>query len=135
MRRFVRIAFGLTVVAALAYAWLPLSQGYGIPLGLLLIGLVGGFLTGSRWSIPLTPAAIMAGSWLLGRVKCADCPSATDPPLGTWLVLMALMLGLAALGAWVGASGARLVVRARPWSKGRVLRSPSDGPGDSSDTP
>jgi hypothetical protein len=118
MRRLVRIAFGLTVVAALAYAWLPLSQGYGIPLGLLVIGLVGGLLTGSRWSIPLTPAAIMAGNWMWGRIKCGDCPPATDPPLGAWLVLMALMLGLAALGAWAGVTGACLVSRTRPWFKG-----------------
>ncbi len=122
MRRVVRVSVGLVVVMVLAYAWLPRSTGDWIPLGMLLMGLVGGFVAGSRSAVPLTPIAIAAPGWLQHRIACADCPPGTDPPLGVALVYMAVMLGLAALGARAGVAGSRLVSRAR--------RSPQE-PGDS----
>ncbi len=113
MRGLARIATGLAVVAALAYVWLPAGQGYWIPLSMVLMGLVGGLLMGSRWSILLAPAAILAGGWLWERIECADCPPGTDPTPGGRLFLATVLFGLAALGAWAGTSGARLVLRAR----------------------
>ena len=96
------------MVAALGYLRLPSG-----PLIMMLIGLVGGLLMGSRWSILLAPAAIWAGAWLWGRIECAGCPPATDPTLGARLFITTVWYGMAALGAWAGASGARLVSRAR----------------------
>lgn len=122
MRRLARIVAGVVVVAALAYVWLPAGRGYWIPLSMVLMGLVGGLLMGSRWSILLAPAGIMAGGWLWGRIECPDCPPATDPTPGERLFLATVLFGLAALGAWAGTAGARLVSGAR--------RLPH-GPGDS----
>jgi hypothetical protein len=111
VRRIVRTSMGFLVALALAYV-LPLgSTGYAISLNMLLIGLVGGFVMGSRWSIPLIPVTILAGGWLHQRIKCPDCPSGTDMTLGAQFILLAIMLGLAALSAWAGATGARLVSR------------------------
>ncbi len=114
VRRVMRVSVGLVVVMVLAYAWLPRSTGYWIPLGMLLMGLVGGFVAGSRWAVPLTPIAIEAAGWFQRRVACADCPPGTDPPPAVWLVYTAVMLGLAALGARAGVPGSRLVSRTRP---------------------
>jgi hypothetical protein len=130
VRRLVRVVVGLVVILALAYVWLPHSTGYWIPLGMLLMGLIGGVLMGSRWSIPLTPATIMTAGQLWRRIECADCPPGTDPPPAVWLVYMAVMLGLAALGAQAGAWGERLVSRTR-----LLPQKPSDRHQDSSDTP
>jgi hypothetical protein len=119
MRRVVRVSVGLVVVMVLAYVWLPGSTGYWIPLGMLLMGLVGGFIAGSRWAVALTPIAIMAPGWLHHRITCADCPPGTDPTFGVVLVYLAVMLGLAALGARAGVAGSGLVSRA--WSSPQEL--------------
>ena len=112
MGRIVRIGVGLVMVMALAYAWLPRSAGYWIPLGMLLMGVAGGFVMDSRWSIFLTPIAIVAAGWLHQSIACANCPPVTDPTLAVRLVFMATMLGLAALGAWAGVARPRLISRA-----------------------
>ena len=130
VRRRVRVVVGLVVVLALAYVWLPRSTGSWISLGMLLMGLIGGVLMGSRWSIPLTPTAIMVAGWLWHRIECADCPPGTDPTLGDLLVYMTFMLGLAALGAWAGVRGAQLVSRTR-----LLPRDPGDRHQGSPDTP
>lgn len=114
MHRIIRIGVGVVVVMALAHVWLPRSGDDWIPLGMVLMGVVGGVAMGSRWSIPLSPVAILAAGWLRQRIVCPDCPPGTDMTLAVQLVYTASMLGLAALGAWAGIAGPRLVSRAWP---------------------
>lgn len=126
MRRIARIAIGLAVAMALAYTWLPVIRDYWIPLSMLIMGVIGGLIMGSRWSIALIPATIMAANWLRQRIECADCPSGTDSTVGIWLVYLTAMLGLAALGAWAGYTGSRWIAHSGFLGRKPSIRQPGD---------
>ena len=126
MRRIARIAVGLAMVMALAYSWLPVTQGHWIPLSMMIMGLTGGLIMGSRWSIALIPAAIMAAGWLWQRIECADCPQGTDPTFGILLMYLTAMLGLAALSAWAGCAGSRWVAHSGFLDRKPSIRQPGD---------
>ncbi len=114
MSKIVRMVVALAAVALLTYVWLevPGRHGYVVFLAVVLLGLVGGLLMGSWWSLVLVPATMRAAGWLHGRIECPDCPSGEAN-----LILTGLFYGLAMLGAAAGTLGAKaaakLVARAR----------------------
>ncbi len=119
MSKIVRMVVALAAVALLTYVWLevPGRQGYVVFLAVVLLGLVGGLLMGSWWSLVLVPVTMRAAGWLHGRIECPDCPSGeAQGPVGI-LILGGLFYGLAMLGAAVGTLGAKaaakLVARVR----------------------
>ena len=116
MPKLVRIAAGVAVVALLAYVyvWRPRTMNEELYAAMALLGLVGGLLMGSWWSLALAPAAIIVSWWLWRRVECIGCPSGQEQLALLGMVMLATFLsGLAALGAAAGTLGAKLVSRAR----------------------
>lgn len=109
-----RIAIGVAVIGILGYVWFPEnSTGYWLPIRLVvLLGLIGGLLIGSSWSLGLVPATLVATFWLWRRIECADCPPGSEgPPLWISLLLAAGLYAFSVAGAAAGTFIAERVSR------------------------
>ncbi len=104
MNELARIATGVAVVGILGYAWLPVrAAGFWLPIGLLLVGLIGGLVIGSWWSLGLVPATLVISFWLWRRIECTDCPPGHEgPPLWIGLLLAAGLYAFSVAGAAAG---------------------------------
>ena len=120
MLRPVRITVGGTLVALLAYmyVWRTRTMNEELYAAMALLGLLGGLLIGSWWSLALVPTAITVSWWLWRRVECIGCPSGQEQLALLGMLMLATFLnGIAALGAAAGTLGAKLVSRARHSSR------------------
>ena len=56
-----RLAVGVLTACLLGYIWLPTTDNQGTLVGMVIVGLVGGRISGSWWSLPLTPLTLCGG--------------------------------------------------------------------------
>ncbi|MDP9371839.1 MAG: hypothetical protein M3Q65_05175 [Chloroflexota bacterium] len=109
-----RLVGGAMLVALLAGLWLPLGSRiapHGGPramlLGVVVIGLLGGFVMRSWRAVGLVPVAVVVGFGVWGAYRRSRFPYA-DPPFDAWLALIAIVAGgPAGLAALVGVLLAR----------------------------
>ena len=107
-----RLIVGVAVVGALTaveWTWLreyaprSASAEWGVQLvvaGAIAIGLVGGLLMRSRWSLVLAPATILGATEISAVLACAACSRGDRDGFLLWLLLQLVYQGLpAALGA------------------------------------
>jgi hypothetical protein len=116
--KFLYLVGAVALAGVLDYGWsIGLLDTIGLYLGLAMLGLIGGLVLRSWWSLLAAPGAVYLGSWIgfiVWRLReCAECAPWNATPLSDLLIYGLRPLSVVAIFAVVGTLARKHVAKRR----------------------